>query len=55
VIEIENLQEVMLYLGQNGYRHHVSVTRGRVVNPVGEALGRYLGFEVARPQILAYK
>jgi len=55
VIEIENLQEVMLYLGQNGYRHHVSVTRGRVVNPVGEALERYLGFEVARPQILAYK
>ena len=55
VVEIENLQNVMLYLGQNGYRHHVGVTRGHVVNPVCEALSRYLGFEVARPQILAYK
>lgn len=55
VVEIENLQNVLLYLGQNGYRHHVSVTRGHVVNPVYEALGKYLGFEVARPQISAYK
>lgn len=50
VVEIENLQKVMIYLGQNGYRHHVSVTRGHVVNPVGEALSRYLGFEIAQPQ-----
>ena len=55
VVEIENLQNILLYLGQNGYRHHVSVTRGHVVNPVCEALSRYLGFEVARPQISAYK
>lgn len=50
VAEIENLQNVMLYLGFNGYRHHVSVARGRVVEPVGEAFSRYLGFEVAQPQ-----
>lgn len=55
VVEIENLQNVLIYLGQNGYRHHVSIARGRVVNPVCEALSRYLGFEVAQPQISAYK
>ena len=51
VVEIEGLQNVMLYLGQNGYRHHASVTRGHVAQPVCEALTRYLGFEVAQPQI----
>ncbi len=51
VVEIEGLQKVMLYLGQNGYRHHVSVTSGNVARPTGEALTRYLGFEVAQPQI----
>lgn len=55
VVEIEKLQNVLIYLGQNGYRHHVSVARGHVVNPVGEALGRYLGFEVAQPQVLVCK
>jgi L-fucose isomerase-like protein len=55
VVEIENLQNVLLYLGQNGYRHHVGVTRGRVARPICEALARYLGFEVAQPQGLDYK
>jgi L-fucose isomerase-like protein len=51
VVEIEGLQKVMLHLGQNGYRHHVSVTGGHVAAPAAEALVRYLGFEVAQPQI----
>lgn len=55
VAEIENLQKVLIYLGQNGYRHHVSVAPGRVAGAVREALSRYLGFEVAEPQGLDYK
>lgn len=55
VVEIENLQQVLIYLGQNGYRHHVSVTRGHVAKPAREALNRYLGFDVAQPQGLDYK
>ena len=51
VVELENLQKIMLYLGQNGYRHHVSVTSGHVARPTCEALTKYLGFEVAQPQI----
>jgi hypothetical protein len=33
-----------------GYRHHVSLTPGKVMEPMREALERYLGFEVAFPQ-----
>jgi len=55
VVEIENLQNLLIYLGQNGHRHHVSVTNAHVAGPVREALSRYLGFEVAEPQGLDYK
>ncbi len=50
VAEIENLQNVLLHVGAQGHRHHVSITPGRVVSPLKEALSRYLGFEIATPQ-----
>ncbi|TEU12533.1 MAG: hypothetical protein E3J21_20890 [Anaerolineales bacterium] len=50
VAEVERLQDVLLHVGRNGYRHHVSVTSGLVQAPVREALEHYLGFEVALPQ-----
>jgi L-fucose isomerase-like protein len=50
VAEIENLQDVLLHVGALGHRHHVSITPGRVVSPVQEALARYLGFEITTPQ-----
>ncbi len=50
VAEIEKLQDVLLHVGHNGYRHHVSLTPGLVQAPVREALERYLGFEVTLPQ-----
>jgi hypothetical protein len=34
----------------NGYRHHVSITPGKYVAPLKEALEKYLGFDVAVPQ-----
>jgi len=48
VAEIPNLQNVLLYIGSNGYRHHVSVTPSHVAAPIVEALMKYLGFEVSR-------
>jgi L-fucose isomerase-like protein len=48
--EIENLQDVLLHVGHNGYRHHVSVTPGLIQAPLREALERYLGFEISLPQ-----
>jgi L-fucose isomerase-like protein len=50
VAEIGRLQDVLLHVGRNGYRHHVSATPGLVQAPVREALANYLGFEVAIPQ-----
>lgn len=50
VAHIERLQEVLLYIGRNGYRHHVSVTPGHIIEPVREALEYYMGLEAAVPQ-----
>jgi len=50
VAEIEKLQDVLLHVGYNGHRHHVSVTPGLVKTPVYEALKYYLDFDVRVPQ-----
>jgi L-fucose isomerase-like protein len=50
VAEIDQLQDVLLHVGYNGYRHHVSVTPGLHLAPVREALVKYLGFETTVPQ-----
>ena len=49
VAEIDNLQDLLIYIGRNGHRHHVSIAPGDVVAPVKEALEYYLGFEVDVP------
>ena len=50
VAKIPNLQDVLLFIGASGHRHHVSITPGRVQTALVEALGHYLNFEVALPQ-----
>lgn len=50
VAEIAGLQDVLLHVGLNGHRHHVSVTPGHIAEPLREALEYYLGFEVSVPQ-----
>ena len=50
VAEIARLPAVLLHAGRNGHRHHVSITPGRHVQPLKEALETYLGFDVALPQ-----
>ena len=47
VAHINNLQEKVLYIGKNGYRHHVSLTKGNCVAAVNEAFANYLGYDVA--------
>jgi L-fucose isomerase-like protein len=46
VAQIANLQNVLLKIGNEGFRHHVAVTTGRVLEPLHEALTKYLGFEL---------
>jgi hypothetical protein len=50
VAKIDKLQDVLLHIGVNGHRHHVSITPGCVQEPLREALGHYLNFDVALPQ-----
>jgi L-fucose isomerase-like protein len=50
VAEIEGLQDVLLHVGMNGHRHHVSITPGNVQAPLVEALSHYLNFDVELPQ-----
>jgi len=50
VAQIDKLQDVLLHVGVNGHRHHVSVTPGKHVAPLKEALEKYLGFDVNIPQ-----
>lgn len=52
VADIPNLQDVLLHVGYEGHRHHVSVTSGSVAAPLAEALEYYLDFEVSVPQDL---
>ncbi len=48
VARIDNLQDVLAYVGHEGYRHHVSFTPGEVADAVSEAFTRYLGYELKR-------
>lgn len=45
VAEIPELQQKLLTIGNQGYRHHVSMTSHHVASAVREALTRYLGYE----------
>jgi len=46
VAQIGNLQNVLEYVGHEGYRHHVGVTAGHVAPAVREAFTKYLGYEL---------
>ncbi|MBN2355190.1 hypothetical protein JXO59_03705 [candidate division KSB1 bacterium] len=46
VAEIGSLQEILQIIGYMGFRHHVSVTPGDVLDPVSEAFEHYLGYDV---------
>jgi len=46
VAEIPNLQDTLQTIGYLGFRHHVSVAPGTVMEPTREALSKYLGYEV---------
>lgn len=43
---IANLQDALQKIGYAGHRHHVGVTPGTVVEPIKEAFGRYLGYDL---------
>lgn len=46
VAKINDLQDKLLYIGKNGFRHHVCATQGHVLKSVEEGLSNYLGYEL---------
>jgi L-fucose isomerase-like protein len=46
VVKIPGLQQLLPYLCQHGYEHHVAVNRSHFGRPVVDALANYKGWEV---------
>jgi L-fucose isomerase-like protein len=46
VAHIDGLQDALLAIGAQGFRHHVSVTPGHIREPLVEAMAKYLSYQV---------
>ncbi len=46
VIEIQQLQELLQYICENGYEHHVSIAPGYTASILEEVFSKYLGWSV---------
>lgn len=45
VLKKKGMDQVLTYLCENGYRHHVAIVKGRWQASVAEALTKYLGYQ----------
>jgi L-fucose isomerase-like protein len=50
VVEIPRLQELLRYICENGFEHHVAANLSQCAAAVYEAAGKYLGWEMYRHQ-----
>jgi L-fucose isomerase-like protein len=46
VVRIDGLQDLLQYMCQMGFEHHVSANKSLVIDGVSEALNNYLGWEI---------
>jgi len=46
VIEVPDLQDLLAFICENGFEHHVAVNPGRVADVLDEAFDKYLGWDV---------
>lgn len=46
VVQVPRFQELLAYICENGFEHHVSVNQTRVARIIEEALSKYLGWSV---------
>ncbi len=44
VVQIPRFQELLAYICENGFEHHVSINQSHVANMVDEAFNKYLGW-----------
>lgn len=48
VAEIQGLQKTLQTIGYAGYRHHVALTEGYVLEPAVEAMEKYMGYDILK-------
>ena len=48
VVRIENFQKLLAYICNHGFEHHVAINPTRIADGVGEALSKYLGWDLYR-------
>ncbi len=48
VARLPNLQGLLRYICENGFEHHTAINLTRCADAVGEALGKYMGWDVYR-------
>ena len=46
VAKVENLQELLHFICENGFEHHVAFNLSKVSGAIEEALGKYMGWWV---------
>lgn len=46
VIKIENLQDLLSYICDMGFEHHVAINMSETADAIAEALGNYMGWDV---------
>jgi len=46
VVEISCLQDLMQVICENGFEHHMAISRSQCAAVLEEALGKYLGWDV---------
>jgi L-fucose isomerase-like protein len=46
VVRVNRMQDLLQFICENGFEHHVTVNQARVAAPVYEALTKYLGWSV---------
>jgi L-fucose isomerase-like protein len=44
VVKVPRFQELLAYICENGYEHHVSINQARVAGAIHEAFSKYLGW-----------
>ena len=44
VTKVDRLRDLMRFVTQNGFEHHVAMVRGHHADVVEEAVNRYLGY-----------
>ncbi|MDW5266666.1 MAG: fucose isomerase, partial [Edaphobacter sp.] len=44
VVEIPNMQQLLRYICENGFEHHVAANFATVASPIQEATTKYLGW-----------